>query len=1105
MDNKTYRYKAFISYRHLPLDKKVAIKLQKLLESYRLPKDLRGDQRQWRIFRDESELPSSNNLSENIQEALEQSEFLIVICSETTKQSRWCIEEITSFKKRHEGTTENIITVLIDGNPSEAFPEELCTTVKWVNMPDGSVVQKSETVEPLAANIVSGSMSRTLRKLKSEFLRIAAPLAGCGYDDLYQRHQRRRIQRILAASLSGLSIVSGVAVVMVVLFLKISDQNQQLELSSQEITSKKEQLQESLIDSANQAALLLLERGNREEAVNAILDSYDYVNDPEKLSGETESILVDALYAYETSLDMKQDRVLTAKGAILGCEYNDDCSRILAYDENGYIYEWDTNTGEDFMAEYVQDGDGLMSAFYHGGYIILLPTNSTYEIRTGDGSLYEKQFSIYAFARDKNSGDILLEGSDGEDLLLGISNGENLLQEELMSFLEYRLKDIQSGIICLEEETDSPVYEFRKEDFSEKYHAIDPNFHYFTIDDRSVDFCDGKCAVALTCTLHNCGFVLFLNTEDYGFRLVRLPEMENLETAESICFIDSDKVAVRFGSKDNMHFVCVTDSAGTNYGMCSFEERGQSVLKDCIVKPYIGSDKAFLAMGIGSSYLQIDLDSFEFSEYIPSHDKVCNLEYLEHDYPGLFVFYENGEVYRGTEEILSYYQTIGSDVRDIFIRGDDDHYAACGENPCEITLYSRRTDPDYRTVTPDAETDFAFSDYQLNLDGTFTRSNIADFDGAILDFQYSADGSKYMYSHVLKDSVIGYYVYDALSNEQIGKFEFEPGFGSEYWGIYQYDAVLWEHYLVKSDFFDVSFYDLASGEIEKTERQLSHSNTVYVDSDVYNKLFVTKDGETLLILATDQIKKITAEETIMAWQYEEAVHKRIDIVSPAYLSDDGKWMAVQVIDTENEYNELGLINLEDGSLRLLESLTSQYAGATFSPDNEKMAYWMGGSIHVRSLPGLEEIDDTWLQYGKVQQLVFTSNSKDLIAYTTDGYLHKGTYLEYPTRLYFWSEHLKLDDSLRALGTELTMDVENQMLLVISGNNRYLRGCNGAVFVDPDTMQCRISLLNQIYLGYWPGTKEIRLADSENNIYAYCLYGPEELVDKAYKLINHGKQ
>ena len=36
-----YKYKAFISYRHRPLDQKVAVELQKLLETYKPPKNLK--------------------------------------------------------------------------------------------------------------------------------------------------------------------------------------------------------------------------------------------------------------------------------------------------------------------------------------------------------------------------------------------------------------------------------------------------------------------------------------------------------------------------------------------------------------------------------------------------------------------------------------------------------------------------------------------------------------------------------------------------------------------------------------------------------------------------------------------------------------------------------------------------------------------------------------------------------------------------------------------------------------------------------------------------------------------------------------------------------
>lgn len=123
-----YKYDAFISYRHVSPDKEIAEKLQKKLENYKPPKALRNMKKSggWRIFRDETELPTSSNLSNDIQAALEESQYLIVICSKTTKDSRWCLEEIEYFKKLHNGNNANIITLVADGNPEDVFPSSLC-------------------------------------------------------------------------------------------------------------------------------------------------------------------------------------------------------------------------------------------------------------------------------------------------------------------------------------------------------------------------------------------------------------------------------------------------------------------------------------------------------------------------------------------------------------------------------------------------------------------------------------------------------------------------------------------------------------------------------------------------------------------------------------------------------------------------------------------------------------------------------------------------------------------------------------------------------------------------------------------------------------------
>ena len=42
---QTFRYKAFISYRHNERDKKIAVKLQKKLESYKPPKGIASEEK----------------------------------------------------------------------------------------------------------------------------------------------------------------------------------------------------------------------------------------------------------------------------------------------------------------------------------------------------------------------------------------------------------------------------------------------------------------------------------------------------------------------------------------------------------------------------------------------------------------------------------------------------------------------------------------------------------------------------------------------------------------------------------------------------------------------------------------------------------------------------------------------------------------------------------------------------------------------------------------------------------------------------------------------------------------------------------------------------
>ncbi|MDE6212112.1 MAG: toll/interleukin-1 receptor domain-containing protein, partial [Lachnospiraceae bacterium] len=126
-----WQYDAFISYRHAQPDSFVAQTLHKYLESFKLPRSVvrhkaeesdgsRIKTRIHRVFRDREELPLVSNLADPITEALEHSEYLIVICSPRLNESMWCRKEIETFIQMHD--REHVLAVLVEGEPETSFP-----------------------------------------------------------------------------------------------------------------------------------------------------------------------------------------------------------------------------------------------------------------------------------------------------------------------------------------------------------------------------------------------------------------------------------------------------------------------------------------------------------------------------------------------------------------------------------------------------------------------------------------------------------------------------------------------------------------------------------------------------------------------------------------------------------------------------------------------------------------------------------------------------------------------------------------------------------------------------------------------------------------------
>ncbi len=329
--NKIFKYDAFISYRHTDLDKSVADKLQKMLETYKPPRVLKPESfKGWHVFRDETELPTSANLSEDIKKALENSEFLIVICSKTTKQSRWCMEEIRYFKALHNGSNTNIITLVVEGEPSEIFPDELCNEAVPVKDSNGNLTYETRIVEPLAASITAATKQQSLKKLKTEFLRIAAPLLGCGYNDLYDRDQRRKTKRTITVCAAVTAVTLLFGIYSSAMLLKINSQRQEILVQNSHNLGR---LSESLWQSGDSISAI-------ETAISAL--PTNKVKRP--IIPNLEKILAGEIHAFEQSsfrpvLRLTHDKVVKKIGFTGGGE------TIVTQDDNG-VYFRDSRTGE---------------------------------------------------------------------------------------------------------------------------------------------------------------------------------------------------------------------------------------------------------------------------------------------------------------------------------------------------------------------------------------------------------------------------------------------------------------------------------------------------------------------------------------------------------------------------------------------------------------------------------------------------------------------------------------------------------------------------------------------------------------------------------------
>ncbi|WP_338970410.1 TIR domain-containing protein [Fusobacterium vincentii] len=356
---KKYKYDAFISYRHIEPDLTIAEILHDMIEKFNIPKHLRtvsndgsliDDKHVFRVFRDREEL-STKDLSTMIEEAIANSENLIVICSKRTSLSPWCRKEVQLFKKIHGAN--NIIPILIEGEPDESFIDELKNLkATFINSEN---VEEEKNIELLAADIrpdevkspsfkgyeiLQNSKDPKLNELtkksldilkKSEICRIVASMLNVNYGDLKLRHQERYLKRIIYTSVAA-SIAMLIFVVSVTtLYLKSV------------VSERKANEQSSLmtLNMANEANL----QGNRmlgvliaEEAMKNVSPKMEKYN---KLEAQYENILNNSLI----TLPFSNQFILPTESETASFGISSDSKWLISSGSFNNAIIWDLDNG----------------------------------------------------------------------------------------------------------------------------------------------------------------------------------------------------------------------------------------------------------------------------------------------------------------------------------------------------------------------------------------------------------------------------------------------------------------------------------------------------------------------------------------------------------------------------------------------------------------------------------------------------------------------------------------------------------------------------------------------------------------------------------------
>ena len=453
-------YNAFISYRHHPDDIRVATQIHRGLERFKTPKSIKKrNDGPLRLFRDKEELPITSHLTDDITRALENSEFLIVICSPHTRESVWVQREIETFLKTH--SRDKVLTVLADGEPYDVIPDILLHE-DVVDSITGEVERKD--IEPLSCDW----RMKKRKAIREELPRLAAPLLHCGYDELRQRQRQYRMRRTIAAFSVALTAALCLMAYFINTSIRIQKANDDLYEANVQIQEANVQIQANLDQALrNQSEYLAAaaeersDAGDRLTAIALALEALPSENNQRPYVPEAERALSAAVHSYQSNDKITAQGAFGVDGLVQKYRVTENGKIIYIWDARGIVTVWDTGSFQKLASMDLREYT-IEDIFVTAEGNLLITTSSTYDVLLcygPDGTLLWKLENCVDMAFLEGRSEILTLRNDYDQLqeftVLNAETGETV--EPPIPYAKQENGSMASRFLQTENRGDQPI------------------------------------------------------------------------------------------------------------------------------------------------------------------------------------------------------------------------------------------------------------------------------------------------------------------------------------------------------------------------------------------------------------------------------------------------------------------------------------------------------------------------------------------------------------------------------------------------------------------------------------------------------------------------